>query len=86
MLAPLASLPRKYGSEIGETFGRVNYFAKVYLNHPGLPAVSQSDNLRVTPDGSEVAVVFEVVSVRERLGPVGLDHYEVMARRVVEGR
>ena len=77
--------PEEVRSQIGETFGRVNYFAKVYLNHSG-PAVSQSDNLRITVDGQEVAVVFEAVSVRERMGPTGVDHYEVLARRVAEGR
>lgn len=77
--------PEEVGGEIAAKFGRINYFAKVYVLHPG-PAVSQSDNLRITVDGQEAAVVFEAVSVRERLGAGGLDHWEIVARRAIEGR
>ncbi|MDE0139358.1 MAG: hypothetical protein OXM57_05745 [bacterium] len=74
--------PEEYEAE--ELAGGVDHFAKAYLK-PG-PEPVQGGRLRITVDGAEEAREWEVVSVRERLGPAGLDHFEIVTRRVVEGR
>ena len=74
--------PTEYQAE--ELAGGVDHFAKVYFG-PG-PEPVQGGRLQITVDGQETAAEWEVVSVRERLGPAGVDHFELVTRQVVEGR